>query len=237
MVATFKVLSLLLSYPTREIQDGAGSLAEALRNDGLLSERSHQGVYDLIDQLASRDLYDLQERYVTLFDRTRSLSLHLFEHIHGEGRDRGQAMVDLQTMYESHGLAIDARELPDFVPLFLEFLSQLDPAEARDLLAQPLDLLKALEKRLRKRDSVYAAVFRALVKLAAAQPDEAGVQAILENPDEDPDDLEAVDRAWEEQAVLFGPGTEGGDADCPRMSSIVDRINAADGPTGSTGHG
>ncbi|MEJ2459788.1 MAG: hypothetical protein P8Y58_17260 [Novosphingobium sp.] len=49
----------------------------------------------LIDDLVTRDLYDAQERYVLLFDRTRKLSLHLFEHVHGESRDRGQAMVDL----------------------------------------------------------------------------------------------------------------------------------------------
>ena len=73
--------------------------------------------------MATGDLYDLQERYVLLFDRTRSLSLHLFEHVHGESRDRGQAMVDLKTIYENGGLEIAATELPDFVPLFLEFLS------------------------------------------------------------------------------------------------------------------
>ena len=77
----------------------------------------------LIDEIATGDLYDLQERYVLLFDRTRSLSLHLFEHVHGESRDRGQAMIDLKAQYEKNGLAISASELPDFVPLFLEFLS------------------------------------------------------------------------------------------------------------------
>ena len=70
------------------------------------------------------DLYDLQERYVLLFDRTRSLSLHLFEHVHGESRDRGQAMVDLKALYERHGLHMSSSELPDHLPLFLEFLSR-----------------------------------------------------------------------------------------------------------------
>ena len=105
-----------------------------------------------------------------LFDRTRSLSLHLFEHVHGESRDRGQAMIDLKSLYESAGLEISATELPDFVPLFLEFLSTRPRAEACELLGQPAHILAAMAERLRKRHSAYEAVFRALVALAATKP-------------------------------------------------------------------
>ncbi|MEX2454142.1 MAG: nitrate reductase molybdenum cofactor assembly chaperone [Rhodospirillaceae bacterium] len=236
MAATFKVLSLLLSYPTREIRAGAAELSSALEREGLLGRRAFPGVYELLEELAERDLYDLQERYVLLFDRTRSLSLHLFEHVHGESRDRGQAMVDLNALYGSHGLTIGARELPDFLPLFLEFLSLLEATEARRILGQPLDILKALEKRVRKRGSIYASVFRALVKLADSRPDDAEVAAMLKDPDDDPDDLAAIDRAWEEQAVRFGPG-DPNDSSCPRMDKLLRRIDPAPGTAGSGDHG
>ena len=114
----------------------------------------------LIDEIATGDLYDLQERYVELFDRTRSLSLHLFEHVHGESRDRGQAMIDLKSLYEQNGLFLGAAELPDYLPAFLEFLSTRPLAEARTLLGQPAHILTALAERLHKRHSPYAAVFR-----------------------------------------------------------------------------
>ena len=127
-------------------------------------------MHRLLKELAAGDLYDLQERYVLLFDRTRSLSLHLFEHVHGESRDRGQAMVDLKAQYEKAGLEQDSTELPDFLPLFLEYASTLPATEARDALAQPAHIFAAMAERLRKRRSAYEAVFRALVALSAAKP-------------------------------------------------------------------
>jgi nitrate reductase delta subunit len=151
----------------------------------------------------------MQERYVLLFDRTRSLSLHLFEHVHGESRNRGQAMIDLMQMYDRHGLEVDARELPDFIPIFLEYVSLLPETEARELLAQPAHIFAALAERLRKRRSSYEAVFRALVALATVQLDEEVVATLLEMPDPDADDLKALDAAWEDQPVDFGPGANG----------------------------
>ena len=109
-----------------------------------------------------------------LFDRTRSLSLHLFEHVHGESRDRGQAMIDLKTQYEQHNLFMSAAELPDFLPLFLEYLSVLPAAEACETLGQPAHIFAAMAERLRKRKSAYEAVFRALVALATAKPKDDG---------------------------------------------------------------
>ncbi len=130
-----------------------------------------------------------------LFDRTRSLSLHLFEHVHGESRDRGQAMVDLLALYEAKGLTAPAAELPDFIPLFLEFLSTLEPAEALALLAEPAHVFVALAERLRKRGSPYEAAFRALVAMAQAQPDAALLAVLRQEPDPAPDDLDALDAA------------------------------------------
>ena len=95
-----------------------------------------------LDELGATDIYELQERYFALFDRSRTLSLHLFEHVHGESRDRGQAMADLIALYRRHDLEMTAGELPDFLPLFLEFLSLLPDAEARAMLAEPAGILR-----------------------------------------------------------------------------------------------
>ena len=104
MTRTFKALAALLSYPSQDICDASDALRRALSEDGLVPAHQRGDLGTLIDELGTRDLYDLQARYVDLFDRSRSLSLHLFEHIHGESRDRGQAMVDLKALYQSHGL-------------------------------------------------------------------------------------------------------------------------------------
>ena len=206
MTRTFRVLSALLSYPSAELQGAAPELAAALDQDELVPAAIRRQLDLLLREIATGDLYDLQERYVLLFDRTRSLSLHLFEHVHGESRDRGQAMIDLKSMYERSGLEIDATELPDFLPLFLEFLSTRPRAEAYDLLGQPVHILSAFAERLRKRRSAYEAVFRALVALATAKPKAEDVSALLDGPDPDAGDLAALDAAWEDEAVTFGPG-------------------------------
>lgn len=205
MTRTFKALSALLSYPTATMQAAMPEFASAIDQEALLTGATRRQLSILLNELAAGDLYDLQERYVLLFDRTRSLSLHLFEHVHGESRDRGQAMIDLKALYANGGLEIDASELPDFVPLFLEFLSTRPRPEAYDLLAQPSHVFAAIAERLRKRKSAYESVFRVLVGLAAAKPKEDVVSALLSEPDPDPDDLAALDAAWEDEPVSFGP--------------------------------
>jgi nitrate reductase delta subunit len=207
---TLKALSALLTYPSAELQQAAGEISEALDADQLIPRATRERLHDLLAEFAGSDLYDLQERYVLLFDRTRSLSLHLFEHVHGESRDRGQAMIDLKSQYEAAGLMMSAAELPDFLPLFLEYLATRPPKEACDMLAQPAHIFAALAERLRKRESPYEAVFRALVALAAAKPKDGEVAVLLETPDPDATDLGALDAAWEDEPVMFGPGSGGG---------------------------
>ncbi len=179
----------------------------------------------LIDELASRDLYDLQERYTLLFDRSRSLSLHLFEHVHGESRDRGQAMIDLAGLYETHGFHMASNELPDFLPLFLEFLSQLPVDKATEILSEPAHVIAVLEERLRQRKSIYASVFIALRVLSKGKFSEAQIAELAGIGDTAPDDLEALDAEWEETAVTFGPGDPTGDA-CGR-SRLMTQLRAA----------
>jgi nitrate reductase delta subunit len=182
--------------------------------------------------VASSDLYDLQERYVLLFDRTRSLSLHLFEHVHGESRDRGQAMVDLKALYERHGLAMRAGELPDHLPLFLEFLSQVPEAEACELLGETSHVLEAIRQRLKKRNSAYSSVFSCAQALAEVKPQTEVVAALLDEPDEDPNDLAAVDAAWEAEEVTFGPAAAAA-AQCGK-DGLAAKLRAARRPAPGT---
>jgi nitrate reductase delta subunit len=205
----FKAFSALLSYPTEDFVAALDEIGAAIETERLVPAAERAALRHLIDDLRGRDLYDLQESYVLLFDRTRALSLHLFEHVHGESRDRGQAMVDLRALYEDKGLIGAANELPDFTPLFLEFLSALDPAEALPLLGEPAHVFAALAERLRKRASLYEAVFRALAAMAQVQPDAALLAVLRSEPDPEPDDFEALDEAYEDAPVDFGAPADG----------------------------
>jgi nitrate reductase delta subunit len=224
MNRTLKALSALLTYPTEELRDAAGDIGLVLAQDKHLPANVWPQLSKLMTELATGDLYDLQERYVLLFDRTRSLSLHLFEHVHGESRDRGQAMIDLKTQYEQAGLFMSAAELPDFVPLFLEYLATRPLKEACAMLGQPAHIFAALAERLRRRQSAYEAVFRALVALAAAQPKDEEVSVLLSLPDPDATDLAALDAAWEDEPVNFGPGAGAGNS-C--KDGLIARVRGA----------
>lgn len=211
---TFKALSALLSYPTEGLCAAIPEVTAAISSERLISDEASKLLQLLLADLATLDLYDLQERYVDLFDKTRRHSLHLFEHIHGESRDRGQAMVDLAEHYRRGGLVVAANELPDFIPLFLEFLSACPFEEASGLLGETVHIFSLLEERLARRDAGYAAVFTAIRSIAS----ESAVVAQVPEIDE-PDDLAAIDAAWEETAVAFGPGnaTEGCSVDRLRI--------------------
>ena len=222
MIKTLKALSVLLTYPTAELQQASGEISEAIDLGPAIPSTVRKQLHTLLMELATDDLYDLQERYVLLFDRTRTLSLHMFEHVHGESRDRGQAMIDLKTQYENAKLFMSASELPDFVPLFLEYLSMLPAREACDTLGQPAHIFAAMAERLRKRQSPYEAVFRALVALAAAKPKETEVSALLTLPDPDAADLAALDAAWADEPVMFGPSAGDGCKD-----GLIARIRGA----------
>jgi nitrate reductase delta subunit len=203
MARSYRALGALLGYPTEALQAATTEIAAALAEEGLVPAPRRAALDRLLGELAGEDIYALQERYVGLFDRSRTLSLHLFEHIHGESRDRGQAMADLIDHYRRHGYEPTATELPDYLPLFLEFLSLLPGAEARALLAEPAAILATVAERLAARDSAYAAVFQALGAIV-----DAPAVVLADGDIEDPDDLEALDAAWEEAAVEFGPGEQ-----------------------------
>jgi nitrate reductase molybdenum cofactor assembly chaperone NarJ/NarW len=198
-VKTFKVLGLLLTYPEQEWLDAMSEMAAVLREEALLPSERLQPFEDLMVALRSTDVYTSQENYVALFDRSRSLSLHLFEHVHGDSRDRGQAMVDLKRVYAERGLYFSANELPDFLPVFLEYLSVLPFEEAQAQLDDTVHILAGLGARLKKRGSPYHAVFAALLHLGAAP--KSAIHAAETAPEPKEEDL---DEAWEDKPVTFG---------------------------------
>jgi len=206
MINALKIISLLLSYPTKALLEAGGELQLALDADKMTSPAEKKLLGALIDDLVAHDIYDAEERYVLLFDRTRTHSLHLFEHVHGESRDRGQAMVDLAVMYEAQGFEIDANELPDYLPLFLEYLSTQSAEEVQNLLGQTMHIVSAIRERLQKRESIYANALLALEALSTQEADADAVAALLDEPEDDPNDLKALDKIWEDEVVSFGGG-------------------------------
>ncbi|MDO9468684.1 MAG: nitrate reductase molybdenum cofactor assembly chaperone [Thiobacillus sp.] len=191
---TFKVLSLLLMYPE---SDWLAALPEM--EDALASEANSNGdalprMATLFAQLRETPLIALQENYVATFDRNPSHSLHLFEHIHGESRDRGSAMIDLLQEYWKHDFDASSSELPDYVPLFLEFLSFLPDDEALALLGDAVHVLATVGRKLDGNGSPYATAFQVLEALSPV-----AAQELAEPPVRD------MDEAME----LFGPSVDG----------------------------
>lgn len=199
-----KVISLLMDYPSEPLAEAKAELEEAILAAREISPQQRQDLVDLLVSLTAGELLDVQEAYTELFERGRYLSLLLFEHVHGESRDRGQAMVDLMAQYENAGFAIGVKELPDYIPLYLEFLATRSSEEAREGLGEVEHLLALLASRLEERGSLYAACLRALLQIAGTIP-ELAMAAIREQVlEEIPDNsLEALDAEWEEEQVTF----------------------------------
>lgn len=201
----YKALGLLLTYPESTLKAALREIEDVVRTAPLSAAVKEQ-VQELVEELAQAELLDLQERYVNLFDRTRVLSLHLFEHVHGSNKDRGQAMVDLQTMYSQHGLAPVSGELPDYLPMMCEFLSLLPEEGARTMLGDLSVILGLLRLRLQERTSRYAAVPAALLDLSRAELDEAELREVVAEESVEPPDFGELDRQWQETEVTFGAG-------------------------------
>lgn len=215
---TFKVIAALLDYPRRELIEALPELEQALDEEKLVGARERAALACLFAELRAGELMSLQEKYVSLFDRVRSLSLHLFEHVHGESRDRGQALVDLRALYARHGLILASNELPDYLPAFLEFLAQLPLEEAKPLLADTAHILQPIAARLEKRGSTYSAALQALVALSG---EPVAAVAIDEAEMRREDDPATLDKLWRE-APAFGPGSEGcGSASKQKDVSVI----------------
>ncbi|MDE2343589.1 MAG: nitrate reductase molybdenum cofactor assembly chaperone [Betaproteobacteria bacterium] len=204
---TFKVLSLLLSYPEREWLDALPEMAALVSDEQPDQGKTMERLRSLFEHLEREPLLSLQESYVEHFDRNACCSLSLFEHVHGDSRERGQAMVDLVQRYRDAGLRFSGETLPDYLPAYLEYLSLLSVQEVQDRLSEITHLLRTIGERLAQRQSPYATLFDCLLALAGEPVLDASGEPLA--ADEDP---EAMDREWAEAPVLFGPGCNPGEA-------------------------
>ena len=224
MDLTLKSLSVLLAYPTEELKEAIPDIRGAFKSDRRLNGAARADLDRLLGALQDGDIWELQENFVEIFDRSRSCSLDLFEHVHGDSRARGSAMIDLLETYKRAGLEPSTLDLPDYLPAVLEFLSLRPPEEAKRMLADASHILEALGTRLDRRKSAYAAVFRALVRIAGGVGDRKALDLLLEIPDKPGEDLEALDEAWEESEVTFGPGAPD---ECPQARDLLARMDVS----------
>ena len=230
----YRAFAALLHYPSAELAAAAGDIAALVKEEGRVSRHARAAIDRLTAQLMLGDLLTAQEAYVGLFDRSRSLSLHMFEHIHGESRDRGQAMVNLAAHYETHGYSIGSNELPDYLPLFLEFLSLVEPREAADLLSDVVHIVSAIRIRLERRGSDYTGIFQALEELAARRPDSAAVESLLERDKPPAVEAAELDKEWEE-APAFSGAPDGGCAAARDSLNRMAELSAGPRPYGQDG--
>lgn len=197
-----KLLSVLLDYPREELWTHAVELRAAAM-DPALNRARRQQLLAFVDELMDLPPMDAQERWLFLFDRGRAMSLLLFEHIHGESRDRGQAMVDLVESYHRRGFVLESRELPDYLPVLLEFLSEQSPEKVADWLRHTCHILELLAARAAGRGSVYATLFEILVEVGTGCVDLELMRTRVAREACD-DTPEAIDRVWEEEVIRFG---------------------------------
>ena len=195
---SLRVLARLLGYPDAEMRAHLPALREALRGERALGDARLAELDALADALAGADPLDAEAAYVQLFDRGRATSLHLFEHVHGDSRERGPAMIDLAQTYDQAGLYLAPGELPDYLPAVLEFASTLPPREARAFLGEMAHIFNALFSALRERQSAYASVLGALLELAGEK-----AQPVKVEPEE------PLDAAWSEPPAFDGCSQQG----------------------------
>lgn len=225
MRLSLRALAALLGYPSVELKGNIADVAAAIDGEAKLPLADRTRLSPLLARFSEGDLLDLQSVYSELFDRSRSLSLHLFEHVHGDSRERGQAMIDLGQQYIESGFFLEGSELPDFVPVFLEYASCLPPADSREMLRQPVHVFAALAERLDKRGSDYAAIFHCLVALANAPVDPTARAVVDQNtPAEESADIDAE---WEEAPVSFNLG---GAHEMGGPTGVVAKIRASNRP-------
>jgi nitrate reductase delta subunit len=206
----FRAMSALLSYPSEEMRKALPEIADVITASSLVATRERRELLDLVTELGQGDLLEVEEQYVDLFDRGRALSLHLFEHLHGDSRDRGEAMVDLKAIYARAGFDLSTSELPDYLPVVLEYLSCRDLGEAQAMLADCAHILATIARALIARRSRYAAVLQALLVIAGEAPiDAAKVPPAKEH-------AEALDREWAEQPAFAGAPGPGGAVSGPQ---------------------
>lgn len=195
---TLRVLSALLGYPDAQLRSHLPEMADLLRQEHALPAARATELQALIANLRASNPLVAEAAYVELFDRGRATSLHLFEHVHGDSRDRGPAMIDLGQTYARVDLFLAEGELPDYLPAVLEFVSTQPPREAKAFLGEISHLLKGIFGALHKRESPYASILGALLELAGEKAE--AVEPAPEQP---------IDESWAEPVVFDGCSTQG----------------------------
>lgn len=218
-----KVISRLLDYPSAALFSAADEMIEIVEQTDLISDKNKLELVDFIQKLTARDLFDAQESYDLLFDRGRALSLLLFEHVHGESRDRGQAMVDLMNVYQSNGFENNSEQLPDYIPLYLEFLSEQEATFAQEWLGDICHLLAMLSERLIDRECYYSVLFDSMIDISGIQVDRAEIAESVSQEKRD-DTVEAIDKEWEDKEIKFDDPVAG---DCS-SAGIANSKNSLD---------
>ena len=211
-----KVISRLLDYPSAAMFDAADEMITVVKTSDLISESNKLALIAFIQKLTERDLYDAQESYDLLFDRGRALSLLLFEHVHGESRDRGQAMVDLMNVYKTNGFENNSEQLPDYIPLYLEFLSEQEATFAQEWLGDICHLMTMLSERLIERECYYSSLFDSLIDISGVTVDREEIAAAVSKEQRD-DTVEAIDQEWEDKEIKFDDPVAG---DCSSTGSV-----------------
>lgn len=212
-----RLLGALLHYPGEEVSEALAEIESTLLDTARIDGPARRELAVFFAYWRERDLLTLQENYVAQFDRGRVTSLYLFEHVYGESRDRGQAMVDLMQTYERSGIYLAPGELPDYLPAFLEYVSVLPASEGVARLKDIEHLLQAIDAGLAKRGSPYAGLTRALLCLAgaAAQRQTQATSAHVDDAALIPEakDYEAIDATYQDAPVRFmgagHPGAQG----------------------------
>ena len=198
MTLTLRVLAHLLSYPDAALRAHLEEMRDALRSERALTTGRLLEIDALIDRLRSPRTLETEANYVELFDRGRGTALHLFEHVHGDSRDRGPAMIDLIKTYEEAGLYLGDGELPDHLTVVLEYASTQPPAQAAAFLREIAHILQVIFSALLKRQSPYASAVAALLDLAG---EKAQVVKLPDEPE--------LDETWEEPPAFGGCSTQG----------------------------
>lgn len=193
MSLTLRVLAHLLRYPDDELRAHLAELREAAHAERALGAARLAELDVLIERLQSAPALETEAAYVELFDRGRGTALHLFEHVHGDSRERGPAMISLAQTYEEAGLYLRPGELPDYLPVALEYASTQPAAQAREFLAELAHLLRIVFSALLRRGSGYASVLAALLDLAGERAEK------VQLPEEP-----TLDEAWAEPEAFGG---------------------------------
>ena len=219
---TLRALAHLLGYPDAALRANAPALLDALRLERALPEARMQEIEALCRQLCAMEPYEAEARYVDTFDRGRQTSLHLFEHVHGDSRERGPALIDLMQTYEKAGLQFNADELPDHLPVVLEFASTQPPEVAKEFLGEMAHILNALFSALVARNSPYASVIAAVLEVSGQR-----VQSVALTPEPE------MDEVWAEPEAFGGCSTQGqSKPDQPQPMHFVRTPRAERAPEG-----